>query len=195
MQVRTRSYAIGERRKQSRIFYRSPITVCGHDIFGNFFSQQATTQEISSYGVRLQGVPPVALNSTLLVVHRGESAKYRVAWVGESATRWEGQVGLECVEPEKRIFGDDSLTSSDYVFFEYRRIEDELYLCEALHRIQRETNSRSFPARVEHMSRVPAIERMQAQIRTLKGLLHYLCLVLEDPRRRWNVAWPGIPHC
>jgi hypothetical protein len=131
--------------------------------------------------VWLQGVPPVVLNAILLVIHRGEQARYRVAWVGERETRWEGQVGLECVEPEKRIFGDDLFTSPDYVYYEYQRLEEELRLCER-GRSQAESKRDSTGTHAAKDAERPlGLENRQAQIRTLRGLLHYLCLVLEDP--------------
>jgi PAS domain S-box-containing protein len=52
-----------------------------------------------------------------------------VVWIGEKDGKYKGQVGLECVDPDKSIFGmDPPLIGSFYD--EYKRVEAELHRSE-----------------------------------------------------------------
>jgi len=116
-------------RKEQRLAGCKPVTVLGQDVFGNPFSQNTFTVEISASGARLQGLPPLALGTILLLECGQERARYRVVWIGEKDGKYRGQVGLECVEPDKSIFGmDPPLTGSFYD--EYKRVEAELHCSE-----------------------------------------------------------------
>jgi PAS domain S-box-containing protein len=116
-------------RKEQRIPGCKPVTVLGQDVFGKPFSQNTFTVEISATGARLQGLPPLAQGTTLLLECGQERARYRVAWIGGKGDRFEGHVGLECVEPDKSIFGLDP-PSGDSFYDEYRRVEAELHRSE-----------------------------------------------------------------
>ncbi len=113
-------------RKEPRIPGCKPVTVLGKDIFGNPFSQNTFTLEIAAYGARLRGLPPLAVNAVLLLDHRGEQARYRVVWIGEKDSEYEGHVGLECLDRSKFIFG--IAPSGPGLFYdEYKRVEAELH--------------------------------------------------------------------
>jgi PAS domain S-box-containing protein len=116
-------------RKEQRLPGCKPVTVLGRDAYGNSFSQNTFTVEISPTGARLQGLPPLVCGAVLLLECGLESARYRVAWIGEKGDRLEGHVGLECVDSNKFIFG--IIPSSTGPFYdEYRRVEAELYRSE-----------------------------------------------------------------
>jgi PAS domain S-box-containing protein len=116
-------------RKEQRLPGCKPVTVLGQDIYGRPFSQNTFTVEISATGARLQGLPPVARDAMLLLECGQERARYRVAWIGEKGDRFEGHVGLECVDQDKFIFGIVPPTSGSF-YDEYRRVEAELHRSE-----------------------------------------------------------------
>lgn len=120
-------------RKEQRVSGCKPVTVLGQDVFGRPFSQNTFTVEISATGARLQGLPPVAQGAVLLLECGQESARYRVAWIGGKGDRFEGHVGLECVEPDKFIFGLVSPSVGSF-YDEYRRVEAELHRSEGRYR-------------------------------------------------------------
>jgi len=113
-------------RKEPRIAGCKPVTVLGKDIFGNPFSQNTFTLEIAAYGARLRGLPPVAVDTVLLLDHGGAQARYRVVWIGAKDSEYAGHIGLECLDRSKFIFGIEP--SGPGLFFdEYKRIEAELH--------------------------------------------------------------------
>jgi PAS domain S-box-containing protein len=116
-------------RREQRLPGCKPVTVLGQDVYGNSFSQNTFTVEISPTGARLQGLPPLACGTVLLLECGQESARYRVAWIGGKGDKFEGQVGLECVETNKYIFGIVPPSTGGF-YDEYRRVEAELYRSE-----------------------------------------------------------------
>lgn len=120
-------------RKEPRIPGCKPVTVLGKDIFGNPFSQNTFTLEIAAYGARLRGLPPLAVDTELLLDHGQAQARYRVVWIGEKNTEYEGHVGLECLDRNKFIFGIEP--SGPGLFYdEYKRVEAELHRSQVLYR-------------------------------------------------------------
>jgi len=113
-------------RKEPRIPGCKPVTVLGKDIFGNPFSLNTFTVEIAAHGARLRGLPPLAMDTVLLLDHGREQARYRVVWIGEQDSKYEGHVGLECVDGNKFIFGVEP-PSPGLFYDEYRRVEVELH--------------------------------------------------------------------
>ncbi len=113
-------------RKEPRIAGCKPVTVSGKDVFGNSFSQDTFTLEIAAYGARLRGLPPLALDTMLLVDHGGEQARYRVVWMGSKGTEYDGHLGLESVDRDKSIFGIESPRPGSF-YDEYKRVEAELH--------------------------------------------------------------------
>src|ERR1700691_5751407 len=109
-------------RKEPRMPGCRPVTVLGKDIFGNPFSQNTFTIEIAAYGARLRGLPPLAVETILLLDHAGEQARYRVVWMGEKGTEYEGHIGLECVDRNKSIFGITPPPAGLF-YDEFKRIE------------------------------------------------------------------------
>jgi PAS domain S-box-containing protein len=118
-------WAMGIRR-EPRIPGCKPVTVLGKDIFGSPFSQNTFTVEIAACGARLRGLPPLAVGTILLLDHGGDQARYRVVWIGEKDTEYEGHVGLECLDRNKSIFGIE-LPPPGLFYDEYKRVEAELH--------------------------------------------------------------------
>lgn len=116
-------------RKEQRISACKPVTVSGRDKFGNPFSLNTFTVEIGACGVRLQGLPPLTLNTTLLLECSGSHARYRVVWIGENGHNNEGHIGLESIDRETSIFGL-KLPEPGTFYDEYRRVEAELHRSE-----------------------------------------------------------------
>jgi PAS domain S-box-containing protein len=113
-------------RKEQRIVGCKPVTVLGEDLFGNPFSLNTFTVEISSVGARLQGLPPLAPQATVLLEHDRQKARYRVVWTGKVGTELEGHIGLECIESDKSIFGIPPPAKGSF-YDEYKRVEAELH--------------------------------------------------------------------
>lgn len=116
-------------RREHRIPGCKPVTVLGKDVCEKPFSQNTFTVEISRTGVRLQGLPALAKDSIVLLECGHQHARYKVVWVGEKETASWGQVGLECVDQEKNIFGLEPATSGSF-YDEYKRVEAELHRSE-----------------------------------------------------------------
>jgi PAS domain S-box-containing protein len=113
-------------RKEPRVPGCKPVTVLGKDKFGNPFSQNTFTLEIAAYGARLRGLPPLAVDALLMLDHGGERARYRIVWVGETDTQYEGHIGLECIDRDKFIFGVEPAGPGAF-YDEYKRVEAELH--------------------------------------------------------------------
>jgi PAS domain S-box-containing protein len=116
-------------RREARAAGCKPVTVLGKDALGNPFSQNTFTLEISASGVRLQGLPRLAKDSILLLECGEKRARYRVVWVGTKDGGCEEQVGLECLEPSKAIFGMEPPAPGSF-YDEYKRVEAELHRSE-----------------------------------------------------------------
>ena len=116
-------------RREHRIAGCKPVTVLGKDAFGNPFSQNTFTVEISATGARLRGLPPLTLGTIILLECGDERARYRVVWVGEKGTTYDDQVGVQCIDPNKTIFGLE-VPKADSFYDEYKRVEAELHRSE-----------------------------------------------------------------
>ncbi len=116
-------------RREARAPGCKPVTVLGKDALGNPFSQNTFTVEISARGVRLQGLPRLAPDTILLLECGEKRARYRVVWMSEKGGEGHDQVGLECLEPNKVIFGIDPPLPGSF-YDEYKRVEAELHRSE-----------------------------------------------------------------
>lgn len=105
------------RRREQRIVKDLPVRVRGIDSSGHPFKQTAYTVDISRSGARLDSAgSPKGPGSTLDVQHGKEKAHFRVVWIGEEDTPQQGQVGIQCLEEGKNIWGVPlpAPTSDDY---------------------------------------------------------------------------------
>ncbi len=89
------------RRKEARTSMRLPVRVFGADNQGRPFNLMVQTVDIALMGARLRGVKHLEVNSEVQLEHARSRARYRVAWINIS----DKQVGLECLEPAKCIWG------------------------------------------------------------------------------------------
>jgi diguanylate cyclase (GGDEF)-like protein len=103
-------------RLEQRSSIALPVRVWGMDINGQLFEQEATTVDITTKGVRLEGVRrPLQRGCVLGIQHKASKARYRVTWIGSEGTPAQSQVGLQLIDRGKliwgrvipRIFGDD----------------------------------------------------------------------------------------
>lgn len=91
------------RRRHQRFKKELTVNIHGTDSMGQEFSQSASVVDVSESGVRLQGVHVLYRPGQIAVLeHGGNSARYRVVWVGAGAVA--GQAGLSNLEPQKNIF-------------------------------------------------------------------------------------------
>ena len=81
---------------------RLPVRVFGTDDQGRPFNLMVQTVDITPLGARLRGVRHLEVNSVVQVEHARSRARFRVAWINHS----ESQLGLECLEPSKCIWGN-----------------------------------------------------------------------------------------
>jgi hypothetical protein len=93
-------------RRETRLYLRLPVRICGVDVRGKVFEQDATTLDVTPTGVRLQGIThDVKLGGIVNIQHRGNKANFKVRWVGMPNTALQGQVGLKLIEPEMMNWG------------------------------------------------------------------------------------------
>ncbi len=96
---------MGNRRKL-RLKMVLPVRIWGTDVDGKPFSQLAHTLDLTSSGARVGGMR-VLLNSRDIVwlQCRHRKAQFRVVWTGRPGGSREHQVGIECVETMRNIWG------------------------------------------------------------------------------------------
>lgn len=110
-----------KRRRQKRNHVALPVKVCLPG-FKSTKLQPACTLDLASGGVRLSGCQLEVVAGNIIALERGKQrVNFRVAWVGKSGTRHEGQVGLECVDPVTELWGVEFPTGEG----EYEAIPEE----------------------------------------------------------------------
>jgi hypothetical protein len=74
----------------------------------------AHTLDATESGARLAGIPlDFKVGEIIEVQHRRERALFRVIWVRAMEASAEKQMGIECVEPDKNIWGMDFAQRAD----------------------------------------------------------------------------------
>jgi hypothetical protein len=92
-----------DKRHEKRLHLAVPVKVFP-DI-ASIESQNCCTYEISATGARLVAPPGIkTVGQTVWVQRHNRRARYKVAWIGESGTSLEGQVGVESLEPANVIW-------------------------------------------------------------------------------------------
>lgn len=93
------------RRRDKRLRIALPVTVSGHDHAGRAFTQSAVTVDLGPEGMRLRGVRGLgAPGDPVIVEYNHRRARYRLAWIGQKGTCWEGLAGLEGLEGARLLF-------------------------------------------------------------------------------------------
>jgi hypothetical protein len=92
-----------DKRHEKRLHLAVPVKVFP-DV-ASIESQNCCTYEISATGARLVAPPGIkTVGQTVWVQRHNRRARYKVAWIGESGTSLEGQVGVESLEPANVIW-------------------------------------------------------------------------------------------
>jgi hypothetical protein len=93
-------------RRELRLFLRLPVRICGTDVEGRAFEQDATTVDITVTGVRLQGIQhPLERGKVVSIQYRSNKANYKVRWVKKPDNAFNGHIGLKLMEPETMNWG------------------------------------------------------------------------------------------
>lgn len=85
---------------------RLPVRVFGTDDKDRPFNLIVQTVDITPVGARLRGIKHLQVGTIVQLEHQKTRARYRVVWVGGHDTEHATQLGLECLEPAKCIWGD-----------------------------------------------------------------------------------------
>lgn len=94
------------RRRVVRNKMAVPIKITVTNTDGSVRSVLACTLDASSMGARLTGIYDSLRIGQIVVLHyRHLRCQFLVRWVGERGTSNATQVGLECLEPAKCIWG------------------------------------------------------------------------------------------
>ncbi len=100
-QIQTLPMSNRPHRKEPRTSMRLPVRVFGTDAQGQPFNLMVQTLDIALVGARVRGVKHLEVGSTVQLEHARSRARYRVAWINLR----DSQIGLECLEPAKCIWG------------------------------------------------------------------------------------------
>ena len=104
----------GKRKKQrTKMVVPVRVRLAGAD---NTQSLVAHTLDATEKGAKLAGIRiDVKVQDIIEVQHRHKRAMFRVVWVRTLEGSREKQIGIECVEPDKNIWGAEfSQKADDY---------------------------------------------------------------------------------
>lgn len=83
-----------------------PVKILVTDPDGTVRSLLGCTLDASAVGARLGGVyEQLSIGQVVVVQYRHRRCQFLVRWIGASKTGNATQVGLECLEPGKNIWG------------------------------------------------------------------------------------------
>lgn len=110
-------------RKEARASAVLPIRIYGIDGGGKPFNSVAHTLNVSRSGAMLGNVDVVLNCGDLIGVQKGVyKGKFRVTWTGKKGSSSQGQIGIECVDGPKNIWGlEDRQVSQVEELVESRR--------------------------------------------------------------------------
>ena len=75
-------------------------------IAGSKDSCLAHTLNVTNHGVQLGGYQgEMKLGDTVVIQYRHKQAQFRVTWIVARTGSLEKQIGAECLEPEKQLWG------------------------------------------------------------------------------------------
>lgn len=94
------------RRRVVRNKMAVPIKILATNSDGSVRTLLACTLDASDVGARLGGVhEPLEVGQMVVLQYRHRRCPFLVRWVGERGTTRATQIGLECLEPGKNIWG------------------------------------------------------------------------------------------
>ena len=80
-------------------------------IAGSRESHLAHTLDVSEHGVRLGGFRgELKVGDKIEIEYQHKKAQFRVAWIAAREGSSEKQIGVECLEPGKQVWGVESLS-------------------------------------------------------------------------------------
>jgi hypothetical protein len=94
-----------DRRREQRVFVELPVKIWGVDSYSRPFTQLATLRTISGRGATLQGVSVQLMPGDVLdMQYQGAKAQFRVVWLGKPGTEMQGEVGVENLSQDVRLW-------------------------------------------------------------------------------------------
>jgi hypothetical protein len=99
-----------DRRRQQRVSVEIPVIIWGMDTHGRPFTQPASLRTISSRGGTLQGVcVQLKPGDVFDLQYQGIKAQFRVVWLGKYGTDMQGEVGIQGLSADVRLWDFDPL--------------------------------------------------------------------------------------
>jgi len=103
-------FRIGKRRSK-RIKSVLPVRLW---IAGSKDSHLAHTLDVSNHGVQLGGYRgEMKVGDEIVIQYRRKQAQFRVTWIVAREGSSEKQIGAECLEPGKQIWGTEFPQQTD----------------------------------------------------------------------------------
>ncbi len=97
-----------DRRRNRRVTALLPVRTWGVDVHGQPFAQLARAKNISPKGAVIQGMLyTMKVGETLHIQIGEQQAEFRVVWVGAIGTSKQGELGIEAITPQSRIWDID----------------------------------------------------------------------------------------
>ncbi len=92
-------------RNDKRVHVALPIRITYWDEEKKPGLELACTYDISAHGARISSLRFLNQAGEIVAVERGRNKAFcRVVWVGDQESKLRGQVGLECVEPDRNLW-------------------------------------------------------------------------------------------
>ena len=99
-----------DRRRQQRVFVDLPVRIWGLDVHSRPFTQAASLRTISGRGATLQAVDAqLKPGDTVDVQYEGTMAQFRIVWCGKTGTPMQGEIGIENLSAEIKLWDIDVL--------------------------------------------------------------------------------------
>ena len=94
------------KRSELRLSQEASVRIFGMDSQGHPINLATTTMDISKSGARLKGIKCWDYPGEIIGIRHGlEKARFRIVWVGPPGTPVDGQIGLQCIENGRYIWG------------------------------------------------------------------------------------------
>ncbi len=94
------------KRSEPRLSQDAAVRIFGLDSHGRPINVATSTLDISKSGARLKNIRCWDYPGEVIGVRHGmEKARFRIVWVGQPGTPVDGQIGLQCVEAGRYIWG------------------------------------------------------------------------------------------
>ncbi|MGB9236088.1 MAG: PilZ domain-containing protein [Terriglobales bacterium] len=99
------------KRKSKRTKSVVPVRIC---VAGRKDAELAHTLDVSKHGVKLGGYRgEIEVGDEIVIQYHHTHAQFRVVWITACEGSSEKQIGAECLEPDKKIWGAPLPEKSD----------------------------------------------------------------------------------